>query len=612
MTDLHGTSTGLTPGRIQKWIRLVFALATLATLPLCAATFTVTLDHDTISLGDMATLSLRFDGDEPSSSLELPEISGLQFPNANRPTINRININGQRTLILSVLVKPTQTGDYTIPSLTAKVGNEILTSEPAEFKVVRAATPEPGSEAEQQALALLRVALPKKEVYLGETFVLEMQLLIRAGVQELRGIDLPGVGGPRPLQLEGCTVGKAAEGQRRQTVVGNTSFTIIPLLIPVTVMKTGTLTLGPLDGAAVVEMPGRGGQPSLFDGLPGGLGLFNRGPQQRVAVSAPAQTITALPLPDTGKPATFSGAVGKFQMAVSAGPTNVAVGDPITIRVEINGRGALDSFTLPDQPAWKEFKTYPPTVKSETTGNLGLDGTKSFEQVVVPQNTEIKELPPFEFAYFDPEQRAYQTLRQAALPIIVRPSGSTPSPTLALGNKPADAMPPAQDIVHIKPRLGRVDRNEKPWIRQTWFLTLQGLPVLALIGAIVWRQRRDTLANNPRLRRQRQVEQQVREGMAQLQQFAADRNSDEFFAMVFRLLQEQIGERLALPASAITEAVVEELRTRGLTESAADSVHELFQRCNQARYAPVESAQQLEAIIPRLESALCGLREVKA
>ena len=35
-------------------------------------------------------------------------------------------------------------------------------------------------------------------------------------------------------------------------------------------------------------------------------------------------------------------------------------------------------------------------------------------------------------------------------------------------------------------------------------------------------------------------------------------SSDEFFAVLFRLLQEQLGERLDLPASAITEAVIEE------------------------------------------------------
>ena len=80
---------------------------------------------------------------------------------------------------------------------------------------------------------------------------------------------------------------------------------------------------------------------------------------------------------------------------------------------------------------------------------------------------------------------------------------------------------------------------------------------------------------------------------------------DKFFATVFRLLQEQLGERLDLPASAITEAVVDErLRPRAVPETLAVLVQELFQTCNLARYAPVKTTQELEAVIPKLEQAL--------
>jgi hypothetical protein len=104
-------------------------------------------------------------------------------------------------------------------------------------------------------------------------------------------------------------------------------------------------------------------------------------------------------------------------MSMSAGPTNIAAGDPITVKVQISGRGSLDALTLPEQPAWHEFKTYPPTTKTETTDQLGLQGTKTFEQIVTPQNSDIKALPPISFSYFDPEVKAYHTLTQAAVPL---------------------------------------------------------------------------------------------------------------------------------------------------------------------------------------------------
>ena len=119
----------------------------------------------------------------------------------------------------------------------------------------------------------------------------------------------------------------------------------------------------------------------------------------------------------------------------------------------------------------------------------------------------------------------------------------------------------------------------------------------------VLRKRREHLANNPRILRQRQVAAVLRDGQAQLRGHAEANSSDEFFAVLFRLLQEQLGERLNLPASAITEAVVEErLSPRGISTDLSTRLHELFQMCNQARYAPVKSSQELSALIPKWES----------
>jgi len=152
-----------------------------------------------------------------------------------------------------------------------------------------------------------------------------------------------------------------------------------------------------------------------------------------------------------------------------------------------------------------------------------------------------------------------------------------------------------------------------PLVRQPWFLALQGVPAFALLTCLIWRKRKETLANNPRLRRQRQVAQLVREGLQDLRNRAAENKSDEFFATLFRLLQEQLGERLDLPASAITEAIIDErLRPGGLPETTRASLHELFQTCNLARYAPIRSSQELAAIIPKLENVLNELREWKS
>ena len=159
---------------------------------------------------------------------------------------------------------------------------------------------------------------------------------------------------------------------------------------------------------------------------------------------------------------------------------------------------------------------------------------------------------------FDPEQRTFRTLTQPAIPLSVRPGAAAPAqPTiLAGGAQSQDAPPPAKDIVHIKSRLGVVAQIRPSLLVQPWFLALQGLPLALWLAAILWRKRQDKLAKDPRLRRRLRVEQVVRAGVRDLARLAAANQTEEFFATVFRLLQEQLGERLDLPASAITEAVL--------------------------------------------------------
>jgi hypothetical protein len=355
----------------------------------------------------------------------------------------------------------------------------------------------------------------------------------------------------------------------------------------------------------VIELPASRPR-NVFD-------IFNHGEQRQLSVATGTETLQSLTLPREGAPPDFNGAIGRFTMNMTAGPTNVSAGDPITVRVQISGRGSLDALSLPDQRAWHDFKTYPPTAKVETTDPLELQGTKTFEQIVTPQNADIKALPPISFSFFDPEVKGYKTLTQPSVPLLVRPGAVAVAPTMVATQKPQEnSPPPAQDIVPNKQRLGPLAQIGPALAQQPWFLVLQSLPLLAFVSAVVVRRRAESLAHNPRLRRQREVAHTVEKGLRELKQFANENNSEAFFGTLVRLLQEQLGERLDLPATAITEAVVEErLRPSGVPEGTLSQLQELFQLNNLARYAPIKSSQELVALIPKVEGLLASLRNLK-
>jgi len=281
--------------------------------------------------------------------------------------------------------------------------------------------------------------------------------------------------------------------------------------------------------------------------------------------------------------------------------------------VQISGRGAFDALTLPAQDAWRDFKTYPPTTKLEPGDPFGFQGAKTFEQIISPQNSDVHELPALTFSFFNPDDGKYHTITQAAMPLVVRSAGSTTLPVIAANKNAAPENQTPQDILPIKENMGTLAQAGVPLIARPAFLALQGVPVLAFLAALVWRKRTDSLANNPRLRRQRAVAALIASGMDDLMKYAAENKPDEFFATLFRLLQEQLGERLDCPASAITENVIDEhpILSRAPTTT-LDALREQFQLCNQARYAPVRGSGELNSVAAQFEKLIGQLREVKA
>lgn len=572
--------------------------------PAPAATFTAALDRDTVYVGEPVTLTLSFAGGEPDAPPAIPSLNNVRVRYLGPRTQITI-VNGQQSASYDFIytLTPAQPGDYAVPALRARVGRQWLTSSPLTFRALKPGTAAGNADLTSR-LAFLRLSVPKTNLYVGEVIPLEIRLYV---------YDAENVQNPQ-LTAEGWTFGALSEPLRQRVQVGNAIYHLLIFRIAAMPAKSGPLTLGPAQCQLVLKVPVQGRRRSndpfeLFDD--DFFGFF--GPRyQRVpkTLSSEAHAIQVHPLPAQNVPKSFAGAVGQYTFSASASPTNVAVGDPITLRFEISGRGSLDNLSLPsfDLP---EFQTYPPTSQVKTTDELGIEGVKTFEQVVVPQSLAARQLPALSFSFFDPEQQRYVELEHPAVPLVVRPAAAAPAaPTVIAGTSQPASPPPRQDIVHIKTRPGRLLAVGAPLLARPWLLSLQAVPLLALLTALLWRRWQDTLANDPRLRRRRQVRAMLRTGLRELPALARAEQGEAFFATVFRLLQEQIGERLGVPASSITGEVVEtRLRPAGLAPEAAGLLRELFQTCDQARYAPPQSTQELLSLVPVVEAAFRALQD---
>jgi tetratricopeptide (TPR) repeat protein len=581
----------------RRWSRPVvhggLALACLLAIgawPAAAApTFQTSLDHDTVSLGETVTLSMTFNESAPSAPPSVPPIAGLRFGMTGSSQQTTI-VNSEVTFssVYTLDLTPTRTGDFTIPALTATVNGIRLTSQPLKLRVVRGNAPQASGAPET---AFVRLVSTATNVYLGQVFAVEVHCYC---LNNVGNIQVPQLGGDN--FIIGAMPGNVRPSGSRQ---GNNIYNWFNFRVSASATRTGTLTLGPATWSLTELL----GQRTFFGGWTGG--------QRPLTATSDALPINVLPIPTNGAPPTFNGAIGNFTLAqYEAGPLSVGVGDPITLKIRIAGEGSFDTVTLPaNEQGWREFKTYPPTGKLDTSYPLQIQGSKYFEQVITPLNGEIKDIPPFVFSFFDPSAGVFRTLTHPAIPLSVHATAATPQPTVIASDATPEAQAQNQEIVHIKPLPGRVRAPAPPLIRQPVFLTLQALPPLAWICALLWRRQKDKLANNPRLRRRRQVERLVREGLAALPALAAANEFDNFYLTVLRLLREQLGQRLDLPAPAITEAVLDEVK--GLDDASRALLRELFRACDQYRYTPEHSSQELASLIPKVKTALAALRKIR-
>ncbi len=574
--------------------RFLSAFAALCILfsvaPCAAATITASLDRDSITVGDSVNLQLRFENGNPQSQPVFPSQPNLTIQLISQGT-QRSVINGRisSALILTYSISATQPGVYTIPGVSMPIDGVITSSQPLRLTVTRE-DPNSGTSP-----AFIRLQVAKTNIYVGELVPIEIKVY---------GLIIDELQHPT-LKSDGYTIGSRAPAVRGREQIGNSIYNVYSFQMTIAPAKAGSLILGPAQVDMLIRVPTQGRRRTidLFEEM---LGAFQR---KQVSLSSEPIAIRAMPLPSENVPPGFNGAIGDFQIASTASPTTISVGDPISLQVQVTGRGSFDTVKLPEF-GWKDFTFYPPNTTVTNTDSLGLAGTKHFDAVVIPQRAGITELPSFSFSFFDPEKRAYKTLRRPAISIAVKATGHGQAQPTVVADQgaPERSQPSATDIVHIKPSLGAILPLGPPTAARPWFFVLQLLPIGVWGLALLWRRREDRLANDPRLRRRREVARHISDTLPQLRAYAAAKQHDSFFATAFRLLQEQIGERLDLPAAAITEAVVDEkLPTLGAKPELLSSLRDLFQQCNQARYAG-SGAAGMEALIPKFESALHEIR----
>ncbi|MCE2433581.1 MAG: protein BatD [Candidatus Latescibacteria bacterium] len=576
-------------------------------------TVQASVDRARVEVGDLIQFTVEVAAAQMGSvsAPQVPTPDGMQLTGSTSSTSMSVSIvNGamttKRTTAYVFSFRAQRAGTYVLgPAQLAHEGKTIRSDQVRVEVVKRSGRPQTRpapstgrsmgrSEIREIEQNLFLQAIPEKRVvYVGEQVGVTYKLFTR---YDLRNVQYGHV--PTFTGFWAETVFDAQRLNMQREVVGGRAFNTALLkrlaLFPTTAGKH-TLEQLEVNCEIVAGRRSRG----LFD--------FDPFDTQQVTVRSGDIEIEVKPLP-AGAPKGFGGAVGQFEMRAEAIPDKVKAGDPVAVKVVVQGAGNLHAIDEPIRPERSGFKFYDPKTNLETRKQgTRISGQKTFEYVAIPQKAGQVILPPFTLAYFDPGQGRYKTVRTKSIALHVTPGELAPQPVDGLRGEEVRAL--GSDIRYIKPdRIHLADQGLLLYQRSGFWL-LQLVPILGVVGAYAYRRHRVRLEGDVAYARRRRSRSEAQRRLGKAKGLLEAGDSAGFYGEVHRSLSQFVADRTNRSAAGLTaDHIGAVLVEHGVDEQVITSVQDVFGQCDQARFAPGQiSEEQMQALFAQTEDLIGAL-----
>ena len=609
----------------MKWRRTGSALALALLLPLAALAaaeveLSATLDTDQVALDGTVNLQVTatYASKGEPGDLQLPAFADFDLVSRSQSEqVSFAFVNGapsfHRTIVTALALTPKRAGDLVIEKVLLDYHGRSYGTQPLKVHVVpagqaprpqqnRRRPPDPLSAFDEpppegldpfadvhpgQRDLLLRATVDNDHPFVGQQITYSLYLLARINVSGIDKLQLPRLDGFWTEEIEAPQqlVGEA----RILDGVPYRSFLL---------RKRALFALRP--GKAQIE-------PAEVEVLTGFGMLFSRGSSRR---QSQAVALEVQPLPP-GKPAGFDpGNVGQWSLSATVDPVNVAVGQPVTLHLVATGRGNVRDLRLPRLGAIAGLRAYDATTTDKETIEKGaVTGTRTVEQLLVPERTGAVDIPALTMDVFDPALKQYRTLRTEPVSLSVSP---------AQGGRAA-SEPTAQNLLAaggvrpIRLRLGSALRGPPPWTRP-WFWPLLALPPFGLALLLGLGRARRMLQIDPRQRRVKLARSAAAKRLQGARALLGKGEAGAFYAEVARAITGYLGDKQGVVAAGLTrEELARALGERGHAEELVSRVLRVLDDCDRARFAPRSGeVTAREAMLTRADQAIGDLDRSRA
>jgi hypothetical protein len=310
-------------------------------------------------------------------------------------------------------------------------------------------------------------------------------------------------------------------------------------------------------------------------------------------VGSNSLSLRVLPLPLQGKPANFTGIVSEeLHITASVTHTEMNVGDPITLSVEMWGPPSLEKANIPPLSSNAEI-TRGFTIHSEPMDVQIDKDRKLFSQTIRVRSESVRRIPSIEVPFFNTRSGSYEFARSKPIPITIRPTRMLTATDLEGGDIPGLARSSVrnwEEGIRFNYTLSAQLLTEQAYgigklMRNPLALVLLGIPFLLFCGVFI-----HTLRSGNRqkvhVRSENAPEQQstpFQKLWKRLEEIRREKDTGTGDALV--AWRDYIGTKLGLrPGSLTLNEIENELFLRELEEDLILEIGELFRHYERYLY----------------------------
>ena len=555
------------------------------------------------TLGLNERLRIDFTMNDDGDNFTPPNFEGFKVVAGPSQQVSQSWINGRSSFnkTYSYFLLPMQKGTLVIRQASIEIRGQIYKTSPIKINVT-AAVEQPRDPNDTQVTAdqslHLVAEISKTNPYLNEpiTVVYKIYFSYNIGITNWRELDKPKYNDfwSQNIDIKQLVAEEGRYNGEKYRFVTLRKTVLYP-------QKSGKLVIEPLSLDVDVQLPSN--RRNIF----GQVLLV----EDHKRVSAGAKTINVKALPEAGKPADFSGAVGRFAFKVTPSKTNIKSGESLDLDVSVSGTGNLKLFTLPKPIVPTALEMYDPVHSEQVSTPLsGMTGRISDKYAIIPQYKGKYPIKPMTFTYFDLGSQSYKTVTSPEIMINVLegPNAGDNSVAATSDTKKAAVLSSAQ-FKFIKLKTDLISLKQSDFYGSTLFYLLTLLPFLCIPIIVIFKKKKEAIDGDIAGNKIKLSNKLAKKYLSEAQKEIG--NKEPFYIALEKAMHNFLKAKINIETSEMSkEKISEILLERKANPESISAFINLTENCEFARYAPSTSTaiqqdyDKAVAIISELEKQI--------